>query len=231
MSFFGDTWSRSSVLKRVLIIFSIAVLLVSTVIAVMITLDVKQEVLFQNLEQQSAANITSGLDHLKIDYQLADGGSTILVDQDLVHKTRLQLVNSGVQLGGVGFELFDETEFGMTEFVQKINFQRALQGELSRTINAIEAVKFSRVHLVIPKKGLFDQKEKATASVILFLNGTARLSNQQIEGVQNLVASSVPELDADRVTVLDDRGITLSNGLKEGDVFTSAGGRLEKKRN
>ena len=231
MALLNESWEEKNGVKRAAIIGGVLLLLIFTGIAIYWVVKTPQGVLFRDLESQNAANIVSGLDRLKIDYQLQDDGSTILVDKSIVHDTRLKLMSSGVQLGGAGFELFDETEFGMTEFVQRINFQRALQGELSRTINALDEVKHTRVHLVLPERGLFKKKnEPATASVIIFLHPGAELKPIQISGIQRLVASSVPELDPSMVTVLNDKGVTLSRVVTEDATFQVADMRLHRKK-
>ena len=114
------------------------------------------QVLFADLAPQDASTMVSELEKLKTPYRLSNGGNTILVPADIVHKTRLKLVGKDLPLrGAVGFELFNDSEVGMTEFAQKVNYQRALQGELTRTILAIEDVLSARVHLVLSEQGLF----------------------------------------------------------------------------
>lgn len=152
--------------------------------------------LYANLSQEDALSISEKLKERKIQYKLEHGGSAISVPVKDVYQLRLELAGEGLPSGGgVGFEIFDKTSFGMTEFVQKLNYRRALQGELQRTINSIGAVQSSRVHISIPTKSLFhEDKLKATASVVLKLKGNKKLSKQQVEGVTHLVASSVEGL-------------------------------------
>jgi len=127
------------------------------------------QVLFSDLDPQDGVAIVAELERMKIPYRLADNGGTVLVDQESVHKTRLKLMGKGINLKGtVGFELFNNSEFGMTEFAQKINYQRAMQGELARTIMSLDEVKHARVHLVVPDQGLLRRGTvKPKASVTL----------------------------------------------------------------
>ncbi len=150
----------------------------------------------------------------KTPYQIAEDGKGILVPSDKVYEMRLSLASEGLpQGGGVGFEIFDRKNFGMTEFVQKLNYQRALQGELSRTISQLNGVEQARVHLVMPEKSLFKENEKpATASIVLKMKSNRPLSDNEVQGVVHLVASSIEGMDPEHVTVLDSRGKILSKG-------------------
>ena len=171
--------------------------------------------LFSGLEPQDAATIVAELDKLKVPYRLGADETTVLVEESQVHATRLKLMGKGVNLrGGVGFEIFNTTDFGVTEFAQKINYQRALQGELARTIMSLDAVKSARVHLVMPDSGLFRRtNQKPKASIALALRDGRSLQSEQVQGIQRLVAASVPQIDASAVTVLDQRGVTLSRNV------------------
>ncbi|CAM2806496.1 flagellar basal-body MS-ring/collar protein FliF [Legionella worsleiensis] len=169
------------------------------------------DVLFNHLEEQDANKIITQLGELNIAYQLKNGGSDILIDKNLIAQTRLKIMGSGVQLtGSVGFELFDKSDFGMTEFSQKINYQRALQGELERTISSLEEVRQARVHLVIPENHLFAKSENQPKAAVT-LNLKNRLTIKQIQSIQQLVAASLAHLTAQNVTVVDQSGNTLSH--------------------
>src|SRR4051812_37844238 len=169
------------------------------------------QVLFSDLDPQDGAAMIAELDRTKVPYRLADNGRTILVDKDTVHKTRLKVMGGkGAPVKGtVGFEIFNNSDFGMTEFAQKINYQRALQGELARTIMSLDEVKQARVHLAVPEAGLLKKAARPKASVTLALRGDSRLRPEQIVGIQRLVAAAVPEMDASAVTVLDQQGVAL----------------------
>jgi flagellar M-ring protein FliF len=191
------------------------------------------QVLFSDLDPQDGAALVAELDRMKTGYRIADGGRTILVDRESVHKTRLKIMGGkGVPLKGtVGFEIFNNSDFGMTEFAQKINYQRALQGELARTIMSLEEVKHARVHLAVPEAGLMKKNvARPKASVTLALRGEHRLRSEQIVGIQRLVAAAVPEMDPHAVTVLDQQGVALSRAADERDEAGGTTGRLELKK-
>lgn len=143
-------------------------------------------------------------------------GTGVLIPYDKIYETRLDMAAEGLPRGnGIGFEVFDETKLGMTEFVQNVNYQRALQGELSRTINTLAEVESSRIHIVMPKKSLFiEDEEPATASVIVKLRRGKYLSKEQIQGIVHLVSSSVSRLKPEDVTIVDSSGKMLA-GFKE----------------
>lgn len=168
--------------------------------------------LFANLTTEDAGEIVKKLKEQKVPYRLSADGKAILVPVDKVYDLRLTLASEGLpQGGGVGYEIFDRKNFGMTEFVQKLNYQRALQGELSRTISQLAGVESARVHLVIPEKSLFKESEKpATASIVLKLKGGKTLRESDVQGVVHLVASSIEGLDPEHVTILDGKGKVLS---------------------
>ena len=182
--------------------------------------------LFANLTSEDAGEIVKKLKEQKVPFQLSSDGKAILVPSDKVYELRLSLASEGLpQGGGVGYEIFDRKNFGVTEFVQKLNYQRALQGELSRTISQLAGVEQARVHLVIPEKSLFKENEKpATASIVLRLKGNRALRESDVQGIVHLVASSVEGLDAEHVTVLDGRGKILSkSGASDLSSKMSAG--------
>jgi flagellar M-ring protein FliF len=167
------------------------------------------QVLYSQLNMQDAGAIAAKLKEMKIPYTLKGDGTTILVPAAMVLDARLRLATEGLpQGGGVGYEVFDHRNLGGgTDFENTLNHQRALQGELARTIGRVAAVHSARVHLVIPKKALFrEQQEKTTAAVQLTLVPGRRLSSEQIRGITQLIASSVPGLDPQDVVVTDDTG-------------------------
>lgn len=170
--------------------------------------------LFANLTGEDAGEIVKKLKEQKVPYQIASDGKAILVPADKVYDLRLSLASDGLpQGGGVGFEIFDRKNFGMTEFVQKLNYQRALQGELARTISQLAGVEQARVHLAIPEKSLFKENEKPpTASVVLKIKSNRTLRENDVQGIIHLVASSVEGMEPEHVTVLDGRGKVLSKG-------------------
>ena len=172
--------------------------------------------LYNNLAPEDAAAVVTKLKESQIPYQLTMDGTGIRIPYDKIYETRLDLASQGLPRGtGIGFEVFDDTKLGMTEFVQNVNYQRALQGELSRTINTLMEVESSRVHIVMPARSLFiEEEEPATASVILKLRRGKYLSKEQIQGIVHLVSSSVSRLKTEDVTIIDDSGKMLA-GFRE----------------
>jgi flagellar M-ring protein FliF len=159
-----------------------------------------------------SATIVSELDRQGYDYRITGGGSEIQVHSNQIDEVRVAIAGAGIQAGGVdGFELFNETEMGLTDFAQKIKYLRALQGELSRTIMMMEGVEDARVHIAIPERTLFRSDRPATkAAVSLILSDSSVPSTAMVSGIQRLVASAVPDLDDRNVVVLDRSGATLS---------------------
>src|SRR5574337_417766 len=181
--------------------------------------------LFSQLNPSDAGAIVDELKNSKVSYRIVDGGTRILVPSGVVHETRLHLATRGLpQGGGVGFEIFDRTTLGTTDFVQRLNYQRALQGELARTIGQLKEVTAARVHLALPQPSVFTEQEKpATASVVLNLRPGARLTPEQVRGIVHLVSSSVEGLNADRVTVIDTSGKLIARPADKGSNSGSTG--------
>ena len=175
------------------------------------------QVLYSNLSQEDAGNIVSKLKEQRIPYKLEGGGSLIMVPAEKVYETRLALAGDGLPRGGnVGFEIFDQTSFSTTEFVQRLNYQRALQGELCRTIAEFREVQHARVLIVIPKDSLFvEDAKQPSASVLLKLRSS--LSPDKVAGIVHIVASAVEGLTPDQVTVVDTTGKVLFKGHGQED--------------
>jgi len=179
--------------------------------------------LYSNLDLREAGEITASLDQAGIKYSTRGDGSTILVNRDDVGTARLMLAGKGlVTSGSVGYELFDtQSVLGQTEFQQQINEQRALQGELARTIMSMRGISSARVQIALPRRELFQaDAAQPTAAVVVGLGGRA-LSADQVRAIRNVVASSVPNLKPDRVTVVDETNQTLAAGSDD-EGFTSA---------
>ncbi len=173
---------------------------------------VDYQLLFGNLPAGDASAVLTRLKEQKIAYRLENGGTAIYIPANKVYEIRLELAGAGLPQGaGVGFEIFDKQSFGMTDFAQKINYQRALQGELARTISSLDPVESARVHLALAAKRLFrEQQEKTTASVIVKLVPGRKLNDGQIQGIVNLVSGSVEGLQAGKVAIIDANGRVLS---------------------
>jgi len=183
----------------------------------------KFELLVSPKNQSDLASATEELRKNNIPFKLGENGNDILVDQKNASRSRQILNDLGLQYdNSVGLELFATSDFGITDFAQKINYKRAMEGELTRTISALDEVRYARVHLVLPEKKLFDpSKSNASASVTLFMKDGYSLSQKRIEGIQSLVANSVSDIKNETVTVLDQRGVELSKdkkGLNEVDI-------------
>lgn len=190
------------------------------------------QVLFADVAPRDAAAMTAELDKMKIPYTLGEGGTAILVPREMVYKTRLALMGKDVPLhGAVGFEVFNNADFGMTEFVQKVNYLRAIQGELTRTILAIDGIGSARVHLALPDQGLFKKATtKPKASVTLSMKRGQVLHADQVVGIQRLVAASVPDIVSGDVTVLDQNGVALTRVNGDDEPGMSGGAQLDAKR-
>lgn len=171
--------------------------------------------LFTNLSTSDAGEIVGKLRDSNTPYRVSDGGSVVRVPSNKVYDLRLRLAGEGLPKGsGVGFEVFDKAGVGMTEFTQRLNYQRALQGELARTIEQVDAVELASVHIVIPQAELYtERQQEPTASVLLKLVGGKTLTSGQVEGVVHLVSSAVEGLKPDSITVIDSHGEVLSDGV------------------
>jgi flagellar M-ring protein FliF len=185
--------------------------------------------LYSNLAAEDAGIILGKLKEQKIPYRITGNGNTILIPQEHIHEIRMNLASEGLPQGGnIGFEVFDNTKLGMTEFAQNVNYQRALQGELSRTINRFSEVESSRVHIVMREKSLFiEDEEPATASVVLKLRPGKWLSQLQVNGIIHLLSSSVPRLKTENVTVVDSSGKLLSEFKAQSGFGSLSSDQLE----
>jgi flagellar M-ring protein FliF len=174
-------------------------------------------VLFSNFSDKDGGAIVAALDKMNVPYKLSDSGSAILVPAAEVHQARLKLASQGLPKGGnIGFELLEKQKFGVSQFVEQVNFQRGLEGELERSIQAIDTVESAIIHLAIPKQSVFVRdQQKPTASVLLNVLPGRNLDANQVSAIVHLVASSVPHLPAGNVTVVDQNGNLLSDTAKK----------------
>jgi flagellar M-ring protein FliF len=199
---------------RLAAILGIGAGVAAALVAVTMGLGQPKALLYSNLDLKEAGSITQALDAGGIKYEVKGDGSTILVPRDQVASTRLMLSSKGLPTAGsVGYEIFDnQSAMGQTDFVQQLNRQRALEGELARTIRSLDGITSARVHLVLPKRQLFEEDaEQPSASVSLGVGGREP-GPDNVRAVQNLVAGAVPGLKPDRVTVIDQHAKTLSGG-------------------
>jgi len=208
-----DSLSRFTVSQRMIVLLALAGSIAGLVAIGLWTQQPDMQVLFSNLSTEDAAAIVDKLKEQKVPYETSGGGGTILVPSAQVYDLRLLLAGMGLPHGGgVGFEIFDRSTLGMSEFVQKLNYRRALQGELARTVAQMAGVEKVRVHLAIPERRLFStEQDRARASVVVSLYSGQVLGKSQVQGIVHLVASSVEGLQARDVTVVDGQGRILSS--------------------
>ncbi len=170
-------------------------------------------VLYSNLSDRDGGAIIESLQQQNIPYKFAEGGGALLVPANLVHEVRLRLASQGLPKGGnVGFELMETQKFGTSQFLEQVNYQRALEGELARSMQTLDSVASARVHLAIPKPSVFvKEQQKPSASVVLALQPGRTLDPGQVNGIVHLVSSSIPNMSAQNVTILDQNGNMLSS--------------------
>lgn len=204
-----------------------AVLVISIALFAILILQARtagQQLLYANLPMNDASEVVTWLKGQNIVYTLKNGGKDIWIPADQIYQARLDLAANGMPTGGgVGFEIFDKQSFALTDYVQKVNYARALQGELSRTITSLAPVESTRVHLALPEKRLFKNQQKSgTASVIVTLLPDKTLDQQQVQGIVHLVAGSVTNLSPDNVKVIDQNGVVLEVDKKKdaSEVFS-----------
>lgn len=179
-------------------------------------------VLFSNLSDRDGGSVVAALSQMNMPYKFSDVGGVIMVPADKVHDVRLKLASQGLPKGGtVGFELVETQKFGTTQFQERLNYQRGLEGELARSIMALSAVSTARVHLALPtSNGFFREQQKPSASVLVALHPGRLLERSQIAGIVHLVASSIPDMTPKQVSIIDQSGALLST---QGDATQSAG--------
>lgn len=219
--------------KRIMV-FTVAVASLVSIVALVYFMNrTEYSVLYTNIAPQDASDIIAKIKEDNVPYKLSAGGEAILVPADRVSELKMELAAAGFPRGGaVGFEIFDQKNIGVTDFVQHLNFQRALQGELSRTINTLDEIHFSRVHIVMPKQSLFvEEEKKASASVVLKVKPGRNLSALQIDGIVHLVAGSVEGLDPQDVMVVDSRGNVLSQRRDESSVAKMTSSQIAYQQN
>lgn len=211
--------------QRIRLGVALALIAAAVVAAVVMNRAPDYRVLFSNLSDKDGGAIVAQLTTMNVPYKYTEGGGAILIPADRVHDVRLKLATQGLPKGSVtGFEITEGNKFGITQFQERLNFQRGLEGELTRSIQALASVQSARVHLALPNQnGFFREQQKPSASVLLSLYPGRILDRAQIAGIVHLVASSVPEMQPSAVSILDDSGKLLSqspdgNGQQNVDV-------------
>ncbi|MEQ1767514.1 MAG: flagellar basal-body MS-ring/collar protein FliF [Methylotenera sp.] len=203
--------------NKLLLVFAAAAVIAVMVVFWLWSQQPDYRVLFSNYSDKDGGSIVAALEKMNVPYKFSDSGTAILVPAAQVHQARLKLAADGLPKGGnIGFEILENQKFGVSQFVEQVNFQRALEGELERSIQSIGAVEMARIHLAIPKATVFVRdQQQPTASVLLNLRAGRSLDAQQVGAVVHLVASSVPNLPVANVTVVDQNGNLLSDTSKK----------------
>ncbi len=198
--------------QRLRLALGVVLFVAVAIIGVVMGRQAEWRVLYANLADKDGGAVIAQLGTMNIPYKYTEGGGAILVPADRVHDLRLKLASLGLPKGSVsGFEMMEANRFGMTQFQERLTFQRGLEGELTRSIQALSSVQNARVHLALPNQnGFFREQQKPSASVLLTLHPGYSLDRNQLAGIVHLVASSVPEMKATAVSVLDDTGKLLS---------------------
>ncbi|PLX69230.1 MAG: flagellar M-ring protein FliF [Denitrovibrio sp.] len=217
VSQFKDTYIKLSLLQKVSVAAALAAVFISVAVIVFWANKPVYKTLFAGMVQEDAASVVDKLKELQIPYKIEDNGAKVTIPNEFVYETRLELAKEGIPRGGgAGLELFDNTSFGMTEFMQNINYQRAIQGELSRTISSLKQIQEARVHLTVPKDRLFiADEESSKAAVVVRLRGGATLNREEVRSIASLVSGSVKGLTPENVQIVDTQGRLLSEFLDE----------------
>ncbi|QQS35475.1 MAG: flagellar M-ring protein FliF [Ignavibacteriales bacterium] len=225
-------FNKISLQQKLLIGIASIIAVVLLISALVFLNEPSYSVLYSNLSQEDASKVLEVLNTQKIPYKIEDNGSSIKVPKDKVYETRLVLAGKGIPNSGIiGYEIFDKTTMGMSEFMQKLNYKRALEGELARTIMQQDGIQGARVHIVFPAKTVFKDDEKLpTASVVLKLSGGTTLSQANVAAIVNLISSSVEGLVPGKVTLLDTKGRLLSKENNEDPLAVSSSKQYEMKQ-
>lgn len=210
---FRNFYKNLTPVKRLSVTAASVIAVVGLFVITMMLTGTSHTPLFTNISPEQLPHVVEQLQKRGIPFKIADNGSTILISKELLHSTQMAIMTEmgGAKVGNVGLELFDKQDFGTTSYAQKINYQRALQGELMRAINTLSAVKQSKVILAIPaKKTFLEEGGKPTASVVLDLHPGKALTPEQVRGITFLVANAVENMEPESVSVVDSRGKVLS---------------------
>jgi flagellar M-ring protein FliF len=218
---FGDLWNQMALSQRLILVSLVGAILITLLLFFAWLGREDYTLLYSNLAPEDAARVIEVLQKNSVDYRITGGGSGVMVPAARVGEMKVLLAGEGLPAGGLtGYELFDDQGLGVSEFTQNVNYRRAQEGELARSIGTIKGVEKARVHLVIPKPSLFkEDRRPPSASVVLNLARPGDLRPDQVQAVQRLVASSVEGLAPEQVTILDSFGNLLSR-----DAFGEAGG-------
>jgi len=228
-----ELFNRLTIKQRMLIGGIIVGSIVFLIFIMFILNEPSYAVLYSNLSQEDASKVVEQLTAQKIPYKIEDNGQSIRIPKDKVYEMRLSLAGKGIPNSGVvGYEIFDKNTMGMSEFMQKLSYKRALEGELARTIMEQKGIEVARVHIVVPQKSVFkDEQKEPTASVVLKLSGNYDLTQGNVTAIANLVASSVEGLKPSKVTIVDSKGKLLSQNSEENSLGVITSKQYELKNN
>lgn len=230
MANFNDYLKKLGAGKTAVLLGIAAMAVAGVAVIFLMTQGPAYQVLYSNLSPEDSGSVIEKLKEKNVVYSVS--GTTISVPADKVYEVRMELAGEGVpQGGGIGFEIFDNSSFGITDFVQKINYKRALQGELARTISQIKEIETARVHLAIPEKGVFlDEQKKTRASIIIKLRGGATLRQEQVTAIVHLVSNSFDNLKTEDVTVVDTTGRMWTRGSEDNGSIRLSTAQLDYNR-
>lgn len=226
-------WKQLGLNQRVIVVGATLALLAGLGAIVFWSSRVEYSLLYGRLEEAEAARVVAVLDEAKVPYKIARSGGAILVASDKVHTMRMQLAAKGIpKSDGVGFEIFDKPNFGISDFVQRANYLRAVQGELARTISQVDMIEHARVMLVMPENRLLlDMQKTPTASVFVQVRGNGQLPPQSVNAIRFLVANSVEGLKPSNVTIVDNLGNMLAENDDKDSLSGLSGTQLSARRN
>jgi flagellar M-ring protein FliF len=219
--------------QMVLVVSLVAAIIVAGLFLFGVFKSVTYVTLYSDLDNAATSEILDRLEEMGVDYQISEGGSAVKVPSGDVYKARIKLAALGLPKSGtVGYSIFDKTNLGMTEFLQKVNYRRALEGELARSVMELADVEAARVHVVIPEEKLFEEdKQPATASVLVKLTAGGTLSKRQIKGISHLIASSVEGLSPENISIVDYEGNLLTRAGGGDDLAALSSTQLELRQN
>src|SRR5262245_52779720 len=228
----AEIWKQLGVNQRVSLVLGTGVVLAGLIGLILWSSRPDYVLLYGKLDDGEAARVMAALDDAKVPYKSGRGGGSILVPSDKVYQMRAQLAAKGIPRGeGVGFEIFDKPNFGISDFIQRANYLRAVQGELARTIGQIDMVESARVMIVIPENRLLvDNQKKPTASVFVRIKGNGQLPASAVNSIRFLVANAVEGLQANGVSVVDNLGNVLSEN-QDNDATGLSNNQLNARRN
>src|SRR5579862_731861 len=226
-------WKQLGVNQRVSIVMATIIVVFGLVVLAYWSSRMDYSLLYGKLDDGEAAKVIAALDEEKVPYKVSAGGGSIMVPSDKVYQVRMQMAGKGIPQGdGVGFEIFDKANFGISDFVQRANYTRAVQGELARTISQLDQIESARVMIVMPENRLMvDSTRKPTASVFVRVKGAAQLPQASVNSIRFLVANSVEGLLVNNVSVVDNMGNVLSENEETDSIAGLSNNQLAARRN